>query len=212
MAIIALFASGQTSAADLDTDFGMIYTINVGKQFCKRWNVGMQQNLWVYDNMSQVERYMPGVTLDYSIWKNYLKINTSYYYLYQYDKKYYNRHRYQVGLTGAYGFKHVNLSLVSRFESTYSDKKPNNKWRNRIQLDFIINKDCKWKPFINTDIFYQITGKLANQVDRFWYDAGVEYKIDKMNAVDLRVREEHMIKRNPKKLTTYIALCYKIKL
>ena len=86
-----------------------------------------------------------------------------------------------------------------------------NKWRNKILLSYTI-PDTRWTPFIHTDIFLFLNGKQSGELDRIWYDAGVEYRIDKKNSIECKVREEHLMSKTPQQLNTFISLGYKLKL
>lgn len=152
---VAVFFN-RVSAVEFDS--GMMFGITVQKQFTKRFGAQVQQNLWINQNFTRYERYMPIVGLHYSIWKNYLKANVYYYYLNQQSEtgSRIHRQRYQLGLSGGYTFTHLAVSLLSRFESTYTrnaSRNPNNKWRNRAQFSYIVSRQCNWKPFIATEIF-----------------------------------------------------------
>ena len=65
---------------------------------------------------------------------------------------------------------------------------------------------------IHTDIFLFLNGKQSGELDRIWYDAGVEYRIDKKNSIECKVREEHLMSKTPQQLNTFISLGYKLKL
>ena len=54
--------------------------------------------------------------------------------------------------------------------------------------------------------------KQSGELDRIWYDAGVEYRIDKKNSIECKVREEHLMSKTPQQLNTFISLGYKLKL
>ena len=57
-----------------------------------------------------------------------------------------------------------------------------------------------------------LNGSHAGEFDRVWYDAGVEYRIDSKNAIECKVREEHLISTAPQQLNTFISFGYKLKL
>ena len=156
---------------------------------------------------------MPIAVVSYTAVPKYLKLNALYYYMNQQTAPniYKNRHRYQLGATFSYPVHRFSLSLNSRFESTYTigTAKPSNKWRNKILLSYTI-PDSRWTPFIHTDIFLFLNGKQSGELDRIWYDAGVEYRIDKKNSIECKVREEHLMSKTPQQLNTFISLGYKI--
>ncbi|WP_337550328.1 DUF2490 domain-containing protein, partial [Barnesiella intestinihominis] len=191
---------------------GTLWNFTVSKQI-NRINLQIQQNVWTLGKY--YERYMPIAVVSYTAVPKYLKLNALYYYMNQQTAPniYKNRHRYQLGATFSYPVHRFSLSLNSRFESTYTigTAKPSNKWRNKILLSYTI-PDSRWTPFIHTDIFLFLNGKQSGELDRIWYDAGVEYRIDKKNSIECKVREEHLMSKTPQQLNTFISLGYKLKL
>ena len=207
---IAVFFN-RVSAVEFDS--GMMFGITVQKQFTKRFGAQVQQNLWINQNFTRYERYMPIVGLHYSIWKNYLKANVYYCYLNQLSETGYriHRQRYQLGLSGGYTFTHLSVSLLSRFESTYTrnaSRNPNNKWRNRAQFSYIIGRQCNWKPFIAAEVFNTLNRLGGNATERVWYEIGVECSLDKSMSIELKLREEQMLLTSPEKLNKYIRTIY----
>ena len=211
---VAVFFN-RVSAVEFDS--GMMFGITVQKQFTKRFGAQVQQNLWINQNFTRYERYMPIVGLHYSIWKNYLKANVYYCYLNQQSEtgSRIHRQRYQLGLTGGYTFTHLSVSLLSRFESTYTrnaSRNPNNKWRNRAQFSYIIGRQCNWKPFIAAEVFNTLNRLGGNATERVWYEIGAECSLDKSMSVELKLREEQMLLTSPEKLNTFLGVAYKVRL
>ncbi len=197
-------------------DFGNMFNFTISKQVTPRFGAHIQQNIWTNSNFGKYERYMPIVAIDYAVWKSHLKLNALYYYMNQRtaDGSYKNRNRYQLGFTALQSAKRIDISWASRFESTYTRgvSEPNNKWRNRIKLSYIISKDSSWKPFLYADLFLLCNGTKQGKLERVWYDAGVEYRIDKHNSAEIKIREEQLITTSPRQLNTMISFSYKIKL
>lgn len=57
---VAVFFN-RVSAVEFDS--GMMFGITVQKQFTKRFGAQVQQNLWINQNFTRYERYMPIVGL-----------------------------------------------------------------------------------------------------------------------------------------------------
>ena len=202
--LIALFLiSGFSStviAREYSSEVGTMWGFTLSKQI-DRVNLQLQQNVWTLGKY--YERYMPIFTVSYTAIPKYLKLNVLYYYMNQQTPPgtYKNRHRYHLGATFSYPVSHWSLSLSSRFESTYTigDKHPLNKWRNKFMFSYAI-PNSRWTPFFHADLFLLLNGSQSGQMDRVWYDAGVEY------------REEHLMSKAPQQLNTLFSLGYKLKL
>lgn len=181
-----------TNAKEYSSEIGTLWNFTVSKQI-NRINLQIQQNVWTLGKY--YERYMPIAVVSYTAVPKYLKLNALYYYMNQQTAPniYKNRHRYQLGATFSYPVHRFSLSLNSRFESTYTigTAKPSNKWRNKILLSYTI-PDSRWTPFIHTDIFLFLNGKQSGELDRIWYDAGVEYRIDKKNSIECKASRRNI--------------------
>ena len=213
--IILLFLSGFSStviAREYSSEVGTMWGFTLSKQI-DRVNLQLQQNVWTLGKY--YERYMPIFTVSYTVIPKYLKLNVLYYYMNQQTPPgtYKNRHRYHLGATFSYPVSHWSLSLSSRFESTYTigDKHPLNKWRNKFMFSYAI-PNSRWTPFFHADLFLLLNGSQSGQMDRVWYDAGVEYRIDRKNSIECKVREEHLMSKTPQQLNTFFSLGYKLKL
>lgn len=212
--IISYFMPNPVYA--VSNDYGGIFNLSVSKKFGKRVNLQIQESLWINENFSDYERNMPSACITVSLWKEYLKANARYCYLNQKNLKneIKNRHRYQIGLLTGYKWEHFSASLNSRFESTYTHHVniPNNRWRNLVTFNYTISQKCRWKPVIDIEFFNFLNNPKGNGLERIWYEAGVEFSIDKKNAVEFKLREEQMIKSSPKQANMFLNFSYKIKL
>ncbi len=208
-----LFVAPTTRANECETEIGTMWYAIISKQV-NRFNFQVQQHVWTMSD--HYERYMTIAQVSYTLVPKYVKVNALYYYINQQPtsiKKFFNRHRYQVGASFTYPIQNFSMSLNSRFESTYTIgvDKPVNKWRNRLLFNYNI-PNSRWMPFIHADLFLMTNGANAWNMERVWYDAGVEYRIDKMNTIELRVREEHRITKSSQQWNTIFGLAYKLKL
>lgn len=211
-ALLLACTAPEAHAREYSSQVGSLWNFTVSKQF-GRVNLQLQQNVWTLGKY--YERYMPIFTVSYTAIPKYLKLNVLYYYMNQQTPPgtYKNRNRYHLGATFSYPVNRWSMSLSSRFESTYTvgTSKPVNKWRNKLLFSYAI-PDSRWTPFFHADIFLMLNGSHAGEFDRVWYDAGIEYRIDSKNAIECKVREEHLISTAPQQLNTFISFGYKLKL
>lgn len=194
-------------------EVGSIFQLSLNKQI-KR--VGMHLQFHIFTLGARVERFAPYATVDYTVWQKHLKLVGTYYYMYHQPTtgNFYHRHRYQLGFVASHQFAPIGINWTSKFESTYTDGNPNNKWRNTLSFSYNIGNGCRWKPYVSAEVFLLLNGKNEGRVDRIWYEAGTSYTIDSKNSIDLKVREEQFITK-PKGLAmtnTYIGFAYKFQL
>lgn len=181
-----------------DFDYGAIIYASVSKNICPDLNVLVQADLWLNDNFCGYERFMPAVTLTYTMVPKYLKVMAYYAYFNQESstgKKDVHQHRYQVGLNGSYATPHLNFSLCSKFEQTHKAGIPNNKWRNQIKVVGTIAKGNPWKPFASMEVFEAMNSMNATGtvgIERIRYEAGTTYDICKLITLEMKLRAERL--------------------
>lgn len=181
-----------------DFDYGAIIYASVSKNICPDLNVLVQADLWLNDNFCGYERFMPAVTLTYTLVPKYLKVMAYYAYFNQESstgKKDVHQHRYQVGLNGSYATPHLNFSLCSKFEQTHKAGIPNNKWRNQIKVVGTIAKGNPWKPFASMEVFEAMNSMNATgtvDIERIRYEAGTTYDICKLITLEMKLRAERL--------------------
>lgn len=200
LALTGLLLSLPAGAKDYlyDFDYGALIYVSASKNICPDLNVLVQADLWLNDNFCGYERFMPAVTLTYTLVPKYLKVMVYYAYFNQESstgKKDVHQHRYQVGLNGSYATPHLNFSLCSKFEQTHKAGIPNNKWRNQIKVVGTIAKENPWKPFASVEIFEAMNSMNATKtvgIERIRYEAGTTYDICKLITLEMKLRAERL--------------------
>lgn len=200
LALTGLLLSLPAGAKDYlyDFDYGALIYVSASKNICPDLNVLVQADLWLNDNFCGYERFMPAVTLTYTLVPTYLKVMAYYAYFNQESstgKKDVHQHRYQVGLNGSYATPHLNFSLCSKFEQTHKAGIPNNKWRNQIKVVGTITKENPWKPFASVEIFEAMNSMNATKtvgIERIRYEAGTTYDICKLITLEMKLRAERL--------------------
>lgn len=200
LALTGLLLSLPAGAKDYlyDFDYGALIYVSASKNICPDLNVLVQADLWLNDNFCGYERFMPAVTLTYTLVPKYLKVMAYYAYFNQESstgKKDVHQHRYQVGLNGSYATPLLNFSLCSKFEQTHKAGIPNNKWRNQIKVVGTITKENPWKPFASVEIFEAMNSMNATKtvgIERIRYEAGTTYDICKLITLEMKLRAERL--------------------
>lgn len=200
-----------------EVDYGVMLNVTLRKQIDPRWDAAVQQNVWLKYDARKIERSMNIAAVNYAVWKKYLKLSAQYFYIHQFTAsgRVNDRHRYQLGFTGYYNWWRFNLSLYSRFESTYTRKaarNPNNKWRNCLTIYYTPGKEWVCRPYVSADVFNKLNDPVKNGIDQTWYGAGMEYRIDRGHVLDFRLRAHHVTCRTPHSLDLMFGLLYKVSL
>lgn len=217
LSVIALVVS--TAAPAREAESAGLFYLSIEKRFNDFFLIQLQQQLWLDNNFTNLERYMPFVDFKVTLLKDYVYFDALYFYRYQHktDGSSVNTHRYQLGLSGGYKWQHFKLSGYSRFESDYVKKDadlPYNRcyWRNRIVGTAYLKEGCKWAPYSAVEIFNTMNWPTDNGVERLWFEIGSIYTINKTFSMDFKIREILPTLDNSQKTSTYIGVGCNIKL
>lgn len=217
LSVIALVFS--TAAKAREAESAGLICLSIEKRFNDFFLIQLQQQLWLDNNFTNLERYMPFVDFKVTLLKDYVYFDALYFYRYQHktDGSSVNTHRYQLGLSGGYKWQHFKLSGYSKFESDYIKKNadlPYNRcyWRNRIVGTAYFKKECKWAPYSAVEIFNTMNWPKDNGVERLWFEIGSMYTINKTFSMDFKIREILPTLDNTQKISTYIGVGCNIKL
>lgn len=188
-------------------DFRMRFGFDVEKKLGRKFELSLNEELRMEDNMSKVDRLNTKLSLGYKA-TSFLKISAGYTLIAQYSKKnkeddYGNefvergwniRHRFSVDFTGSVKFGRWKLSLRERILATMrSDsvdvrEKLETAWelRHRLQAQYSFPHK-PWKPYAyvelrNTLNVQEIVGE--NYLCRVRVAAGAEYLINSRSSFD----------------------------
>lgn len=214
--VVFFIFTSVTELYSQKVDYGLIANVTLRKQV-SRFEFMVQQNVWFASDASKFARYMPITGIDYYIWKKNLKLDVQYFYIHKYSesRKVTNLHRYQAGATGYYSLSGVNMSLYSRFESTHTKGKPGmtNKWRNWFTFSYSHIKDWVVRPYVSIDFFNMLNRcSRPMELDQIWYATGLEYRLNRSNIIDFRLRAHHVTRFDPHTLDCMFGVFYKIRL
>ena len=173
------FLFSQNRDAKIWTNF------KIEKKITKKFSLELSEELRLFNNVSEAESFFTDFGVVYKHNK-YIKFSINYRFL---NKRLLNdnfsmRHRYYVDLSLKKKYKRVIASLRTRFQSQYKDvyrsdnwQTPNNYFRNKV--NFEIDLDKKYTPYLNVELFYQLNNNKGNVIDNVRYSVGFDYEINK---------------------------------
>jgi hypothetical protein len=194
-----------------ENDYGTWLTFDVSKKLSKKFNLEFEEEVRVFKQFSEINRFGTSIGVSYSFNKN-LKGETGYTWIYHHDVNdsfWDNRHRYYMQLTGKVEIKRWALSLKEKFQSTYIDKdikgfdySPENYLRSRLQLAWDV-KNSPLVPYASAEMHYQLNNPDGNKIDNMRYTLGLEFPLIKKLDMDsfLKLDQEMNVK---KPVTLYI--------
>lgn len=218
--VMTFLVSSTAVCSAREAESASLFCLSIEKRFNDYFQIQLHQQLWLDNNFTNLERYMPFVDFKVTLLKDYVYFDALYFYRYQHktDGSSVNTHRYQLGLSGGYKWQHFKLSGYSRFESDYIKKNadlPYNRcyWRNRLVATAYLKEGCKWSPYSAIEVFNTMNWPGDNNgVERLWFEIGSMYSINKTFSMDFKIREILPTLDKTQKISTYIGVGCNIKL
>lgn len=198
-------------AAHAQSDVSLWTGGTVEKKITKKlgFNIGAQVRM--PDNVSYTQSYLGELGVYYKPLKG-MEVSAYYRFINKRKdetKEWKNRHRFYYNVS--YGKKFGKFKVEDRLRFQYQFKDNDGEigydksyFRNKIEVEYDSKSD--FTPFVSADLFYQIGGGF-NQIRP---KAGVSYKINKKNALQLSVFKDVAINTTAVSQTTFV-VGYKLK-
>jgi hypothetical protein len=172
-------------------DAGLWMSINAEKKITPAFIVSLSQELRFSENITLLGSYYSDAGIAYKINKNiHFSVNYRYINKRKKDFSYNMRHRYYFDLSIRKKIKPVALQFRSRFQGQYNkiyeisdSDEPSYYIRNKLTIK--IDLDKNYIPFIYSEISTTLNNPGGNYLDMVKYCAGVEYRINRMQGIEL---------------------------
>ena len=187
-----------------ENDFGSWLSAGVSMDLSKRINLEAEEEVRIFKNFSEIDRFMTSFGGAVSIVKG-LKAGTGYTWIYDHDVKdtgWENRHRVFAYLQGKADLGRLTFTLREKFQMTYYDKteedfdySPQNYLRSRLQAAYDL-KGSKIEPYFSAEMHYQLNNPEGNEIDNMRYTLGLGFPFSKKLNMDtfLRLSQELNVK------------------
>ena len=191
-----------------DKDFATDVNVEVEKDITKKWGIGVGGELRMNNNSTSVDKLAASVGSDYELTK-WLKIGAGYEFINDWngpEKDFFTRrHRWNVSASYKHKFtKRINAGLKLKYQQTFRSEEY--KTYSQPRKDYVRAKiDGEYKikgmplyTHLSAEMFYFCNSNDGNTIDDIRYNAGVTYKINKHNSVDLSFQiDDEMNVSNP---------------
>lgn len=174
-------------------DFGLWYNAVIKHDLTKKLEAELAATVRTFDNASKIEEGFIEGEIGYKIAK-FLSAAVSYRITenIEDDDKYYVRHKWFVGLKGDIDIWDIELSGRARFQRRYKtyfedeeDKIPDSHLRYKLKAVYK-TPSFPLNPFAETEFFCPVIKESDVFIDKKRFAAGVDYKISKNHAVELK--------------------------
>lgn len=184
--LIILFCGIQSTQGQ--DGVGLRSGINLQKKVTKKVTLNLNGQARFNNDISYLQTYLFELGGEYKISKSF---DAAVYYRFVNRKKdetkdFKQRHRFYADLSYGKKFGPIKFENRLRYQHQFKDNDGVTEFdasyiRNKIEASY--SNKSKFTPYVSNDFFFQIGGTL----DQLRPKAGVSYKINKNNAVDLSV-------------------------
>jgi hypothetical protein len=179
-------------------DNGLWTSIQVEKEFSKRWSVSLEEEVRLKENYSQIDRLFTELEASYKLIRG-LKVSLGYRFVEKVDfEKYYANdlrfeHRWLCEIQYKYRYRLVTFLYKTRIESEmkniYSSEKGKVAgwgWKNKLEVKYRLTRV---EPYAGVELRYQFTDPRHPESDfllnRIWIYGGVDYSIVKNQTIGI---------------------------
>ena len=204
---ILLICLGCIGTEAQTNDAGLWTGLGIEKKITQTLSINFENAIRLNENYGKVGTILHDVRISYNI-TNSIRVAGNY----RFSKKrriddFYNiRHRYYFTLALKQKMGNLDLTYRTRYQSQYSSFYssetgivPVNLFRNKLTIAY--STDKPYKPFIATEIFYQLNNPIANEFSKIRYVGGINYTLNKKNSLRIfYLYQQEMNTNNPRSL------------
>ncbi|WP_455639615.1 DUF2490 domain-containing protein [Parabacteroides sp.] len=186
--LFVLLASMACNSLQAMDGAGMAFKVSLSGKIYRNFSFLFEEDIRPQSDFRQAEWFLTIGEVNYTF-NRYLKTGVAYMLLNQYKAADELRNRYYIYASANYPIGNFSLSLRERFQSTYKTKAPHptNYLRTMLTLSYKIRR-TGLAPFAYAELFNN-TGYRGNMhTDRIRLSAGSDYKLNKLNSLQLYYR------------------------
>ncbi|MBL4715861.1 MAG: DUF2490 domain-containing protein [Bacteroidia bacterium] len=170
-------------------DAGLWTGLGIEKKITQTLSINFENSIRLNENYGKVGIILHDLRISYNV-SNSIRVAANY----RFSKKkriddfYNSRHRYYFTMSFKQKMGALDLTYRTRFQSQYTSFYssetgiiPENLFRNKLTIAYSTGKP--YKPFIATEMFYQLNNPIANEFSKVRYVGGIDYTLNKMNRI-----------------------------
>ncbi len=215
LSLLLMFASHAIFAQQ--KDFGVWAGLALEKELTKRWDVELEAGYRLKDNLSQWDKRFAGVEISWS--RKFFKAGVLYRYSYENGMtRISNSHRIGIESQLKTDLDRFSFSYRGRLQTEYSNiessgkgRVPDSFFRNRGKASYNI-KGIPLEPWVSYEIAWRINAYSTRQIEHDRFSAGLDYKINKHNAVGISYLLNRRKNVTDPKDSYIVSLDYKFKI
>ena len=173
----------QNNNSDPQKDFELWTRAGLSREFLTNFELEVETGYRIDENLTRTKKVFGDICVTYKTVK-WLHFKVKYRFSSVQDDF---EHRLNMDALVRKDINRFKIRLRNRIQREWiSDKNPRDFLRERLKLSYDI-RNCPVEPFISCEVFYRFNTD-ENEFRKTWTDFGMEWNINKKNAVELFLR------------------------
>ena len=197
--VFLLVSVGVFAQSERTTDVGGILSAEFSKDLGGHFGLSVEEELRFDNGCTQFDRWLNSVGVDYSFWRNRMKVGLTGDYIRRHNDEGYFENRWRLGaqLTYSETFRHFKFAYRTKLLSTFYDERtgehrvnPKLYWRNRLQVSYQ-QPNSRFKYALSAELFWLLNDPKHSVVDNLRTVASVEYRLTRRHYLSVFARMDN---------------------
>lgn len=217
IAVLLLLSTGVLAQSERTTDIGGILSAEFSKDLGGHFGLSVEEELRFDNRCTQFDRWLNSVGVDYTFWRNRMKLGLTGDYIRRRNDEGYFENRWRAGLHLTYSetFRHFKFSFRTKLLSTFYDERtgehrvnPKLYWRNRLQVSYQ-QPNSRFKYALSAELFWLTNDPKNRIVDNLRTVASVECRLSRRHYLTAFVRMDNDLQVKEPVDRFYLGLTFK---
>jgi len=191
---VSVFAQSKRT-----TDVGGILSAEFSTDIGKNLGLSVEEELRFDNGCTQFDRWLNSLGLDYSFWRNRMKVGVMGDYIRRHNNEGYYENRWRLGVQLTYSetLYHFKFAYRTKLLSTFYDERtgvhrvnPKLYWRNRLQVSYQ-QPNSRFKYSLSAELFWLLNDPKNSVVDNLRTVASVEYRLSRRHYLSVFARMDN---------------------
>lgn len=216
--LLSMSLMGQAQS-ERTTDFGGIVSAEAEMSLGGPWGMSVEEELRFDQGMTQFDRWLNSVGVDYTCWHNRMNIGLTADYIRRHNDRGYYENRGRLGLQMTYSeeWRRLKFQVRSKALGTFFDERtgehrvnPRIYWRNRLKATYQ-PMNSRFKYAISTELFWLINDPKKGGVDNLRTVLSVDYRLSRRYSISAFARMDNDLGVKDPVDLFYMGLTFKAK-
>ena len=197
--VLLLLSASVFAQSKRTTDVGGILSAEFSTDIGKNLGLSVEEELRFDNGCTQFDRWLNSLGLDYSFWRNRMKVGVMGDYIRRHNNEGYYENRWRLGVQLTYSetLYHFKFAYRTKLLSTFYDERtgvhrvnPKLYWRNRLQVSYQ-QPNSRFKYSLSAELFWLLNDPKNSVVDNLRTVASVEYRLSRRHYLSVFARMDN---------------------